>query len=764
MVRATALRKLRGSKVSLNKHELEVLAQQIKADLHRIDGDGAGTAPGSHRSSETAHECHDGHGQETCARNPAERHTAGGNEKNPDGTARGSRTGSGQVRVARSKDSPQGATLRRPANDVENLRVPMKSLPHRTGQEVSRASGENRRPHQRCSKHRLRRREPRTEHAAVFRPGPRDAKGKCGRVDREEREPRRRRHGLETDPGRVRLDRAGKRSRHVVQTGQSPVSSGIRHRRWHQQDGRGHDQVSEDGRRNLSDTIKRGILMKALANETELQKHVFRNSTRLDTYAKMRQEVMSALTAERAVHEPMGDDPMEIGAVGKSGKKGKGKKGKGKNDQKGGGKGPGQGKGTGTPNPHADRECFYCHRKGHIKEECRFRIADEKDSKSRDEKDKRKDKRSKQRDKKRVNALEGNQGMCGNNNSQGQVQATVGSLQTRMIFAVRATHGTTTNSSELADGDIPERMRLTPLRNALMLDSGAQVSAVPRQQIDELHYNPGPSNVTGLKGISGGDIPRYGHVELNLRRGQDVVQVGAEVADIEHGIIATDAIVMDGTLEPPSQTTAIKLRTHQANYYLEFDEILKQDETNQGQSVAAVRRGYRTRQPAEASQGTLPRTMGLESDEQTTLPTRTLKSPGQPSVEEKTAHEMHHLPYRLWCPECVEARGVDDPHHRQPALDELATPKVTFDIFFVGPDEIAKMYKIVNGCFNLRDKERFLSSHELDQTIAVLNWVDCKTNAQGTLLANMELDKYKVNYIVAMLDYWGHTTVILQTD
>ena len=78
-------------------------------------------------------------------------------------------------------------------------------------------------------------------------------------------------------------------------------------------------------------------------------------------------------------------------------------------------------------------------------------------------------------------------------------------------------------------------MRLAPLRNALMLDSGARVSAVPRQQIDEMHHNPGPSNVTGLKGISGEDIPRYGHVELNLRRGQDVVQVGAEVADIEHG-------------------------------------------------------------------------------------------------------------------------------------------------------------------------------------------------------------------------------------
>ena len=141
-----------------------------------------------------------------------------------------------------------------------------------------------------------------------------------------------------------------------------------------------------------------------------------------------------------------------------------------------------------------------------------------------------------------------------------------------------------------------------------------------------------------------------------------------------------------------------------------------------------------------------------------TLPkTITLKSPGQPSFEEKTAHEMHHLPYRPWCPECVEARGVDDPHHRQPALDELATPKVMFEIIFVGPDELAKRYKIVNGCFSLRDKERFLSSQELDQTIAVLNLIDCKTNAQGTLFANKELDEYKVNYMVAMLDKIGDT-------
>ena len=174
-------------------------------------------------------------------------------------------------------------------------------------------------------------------------------------------------------------------------------------------------------------------------------------------------------------------------------------------------------------------------------------MADERDSKNKDEKDKRKDKQFRQKGKKRVNALEGrgqgNQGTSSSSTSQGEVQATVGALQARMIFALRATHGSTVNSSKVAGDGIPtERMRLAPLQNALMLDSGAKVSA----QIDEMHCNPGPSNVTGLKGISGEDIPRYGRVELNLRRGQDVVQVGAEVADIDHGIIATDAIVKRG--------------------------------------------------------------------------------------------------------------------------------------------------------------------------------------------------------------------------
>ena len=277
-----------GQKVDLSKHELEALAQQIRADLDRIDG-GTETASSSHTAGATAHGCHGGHGEATHAGNPTERSTAGGDERNLDGAQHeGIEVGSRPVRVAGPKDSPQGATLRRATDVVENLRVPMESLPQ--------ALGQNRRPTKDVRNGDLDLENQELSMQLYF--GPCDATRERGGVDRDKREPRRRCRGMETDSGRVCLDRAGKRLRHV---GLEP-------------------------------------------------------SARTARRAQERKE--KARTTRRV------------------------------------GKGPGQGKGSGTQNPHADRECFYCHRKGHIKEECRIRMADEKDNKNQDEKDKREDKRA----------------------------------------------------------------------------------------------------------------------------------------------------------------------------------------------------------------------------------------------------------------------------------------------------------------------------------------------------------------------------------
>ena len=86
-----------------------------------------------------------------------------------------------------------------------------------------------------------------------------------------------------------------------------------------------------------------------------------------------------------------------------------------------------------------------------------------------------------------------------------------------------------------------------------------------------------------------------------------------------------------------------------------------------------------------------------------------------------------------------------------------------FDIFYAGTDQLAAKYKLKGGYFSIREKTS-ITKAELDQAISVLNVIDCKILAQGTLYANKEMDEYKVSFLLGVLEAWGHTTVILQTD
>ena len=76
----------------------------------------------------------------------------------------------------------------------------------------------------------------------------------------------------------------------------------------------------------ISDKIMIGVVVRAIAHEAELQKHIFRSLQRLRTYAEVKREIVSALAAERTM---TGDDPMDVGAFRTGKGKGKGKDGKG---------------------------------------------------------------------------------------------------------------------------------------------------------------------------------------------------------------------------------------------------------------------------------------------------------------------------------------------------------------------------------------------------------------------------------------------------
>ena len=121
----------------------------------------------------------------------------------------------------------------------------------------------------------------------------------------------------------------------------------------------------------LSDRVKIAVVQKGIEDE-DLRRHMLMHASRLSTYLLVREEIRSIIMAREP---PNGPTPMDVSAVYKGkGKKGKGKKGKskGKSDDKDKEKDP-------AATSDVEMICYYCHRKGHRKRDCR---TFEKDSKT----------------------------------------------------------------------------------------------------------------------------------------------------------------------------------------------------------------------------------------------------------------------------------------------------------------------------------------------------------------------------------------------
>ena len=52
-------------------------------------------------------------------------------------------------------------------------------------------------------------------------------------------------------------------------------------------------------------------------------------------------------------------------------------------------------------------------------------------------------------------------------------------------------------------------------------------------------------------------------------------------------------------------------------------------------------------------------------------PVRNLCDPEQPAESERRQHMNTHRPYRSWCKFCLMGRGVNSPHTRSDAQDDL---------------------------------------------------------------------------------------------
>ena len=50
---------------------------------------------------------------------------------------------------------------------------------------------------------------------------------------------------------------------------------------------------------------------------------------------------------------------------------------------------------------------------------------------------------------------------------------------------------------------------------------------------------------------------------------------------------------------------------------------------------------------------------------------RNVRDPGQPTAKEQQEHMTTHRPYRSWCKFCLMRRGVNSPHRKSHAQDDV---------------------------------------------------------------------------------------------
>ena len=70
-----------------------------------------------------------------------------------------------------------------------------------------------------------------------------------------------------------------------------------------------------------------------------------------------------------------------------------------------------------------------------------------------------------------------------------------------------------------------------------------------------------------------------------------------------------------------------------------------------------------------------------------------MKDPTAPTRQERLRHELTHVPFRPWCPECVAGQAADNPHRSQHKDDDDGIIKVSVDYGFVAAlgDEEARV-------------------------------------------------------------------------
>jgi hypothetical protein len=122
-----------------------------------------------------------------------------------------------------------------------------------------------------------------------------------------------------------------------------------------------------------------------------------------------------------------------------------------------------------------------------------------------------------------------------------------------------------------------------------------------------------------------------------------------------------------------------------------------------------------------------------------------LRDPGQPTAQEIIEHNLTHVPYRSWCPDCVRGRGSHLSHKKQGIDKDDAIPTISFDYAFLGGDE----------------------DFEKDETklMPVLVAKDSRSKyVFSSVVPKKGGHPWVVSLVVWWFDYLGYKRVILKSD
>ena len=133
---------------------------------------------------------------------------------------------------------------------------------------------------------------------------------------------------------------------------------------------------------------------------------------------------------------------------------------------------------------------------------------------------------------------------------------------------------------------------------------------------------------------------------------------------------------------------------------------------------------------------------GPEEEEMGEANLKVVRDPGCPSKEEMERHYMTHMPFRSWCPICIQGKAKENPHYRDKVRKQGDKPVVGLD------------YKSFGQSLKEDDKRTSIVLRDKFSITTRAHVVRCK----GTE------DAFVVDQLVRDIDEMGHTEIILKGD